>query len=82
MGLALAARKADTRHKIKLGGLVIKAGLGTADAALVLGALLELATTLSDATRSGDIERLRTLGKAAFENEPTPEKATQPAVSG
>ncbi len=33
-------RKADTRHKIELGGLVIKAGLGDTSKAIVLGALL------------------------------------------
>ncbi len=30
-------RKADTRHKIQLGGLIIKAGLGHVDAMALLG---------------------------------------------
>ena len=36
----LKKRKADTRRKIELGGLVIKAGMGGFDKAIVLGALI------------------------------------------
>lgn len=36
----LKKRKADTRRKIDLGGLVIKAGMGEFDKAVVLGALI------------------------------------------
>ena len=36
----LKKRKADTRRKIELGGLVIKAGMGEFDKAVVLGALI------------------------------------------
>ena len=36
----LKKRKADTRRKIELGGLVIKAGMGDFDKAVVLGALI------------------------------------------
>ncbi|QMT61718.1 conjugal transfer protein TraD [Legionella sp. PC997] len=35
----LKKRKADTRHKIELGGLVIKSGMGGYDKATILGAL-------------------------------------------
>lgn len=35
----LKKRKADTRHKIELGGLVIKAGLHRCEKAIILGAL-------------------------------------------
>lgn len=35
----LKKRKADTRHKIELGGLVIKAGLHRFEKAIILGAL-------------------------------------------
>lgn len=35
----LQARKDDTRHKIQLGGLVIKSGLGDENKAVILGAL-------------------------------------------
>ena len=52
------ARKADTRNKIQLGGLIVKAGLAEEPAAVLLGLLLEAAGTLSgpgDAERHGDI---------------------------
>ncbi|HHU0052990.1 TPA: conjugal transfer protein TraD, partial [Legionella pneumophila] len=32
-------RRADTRHKIELGGLVVKSGMGNFDKAIILGAL-------------------------------------------
>ncbi|HDS3853584.1 TPA: conjugal transfer protein TraD [Legionella pneumophila] len=35
----LKKRRADTRHKIELGGLVIKAGLHRFEKAIILGAL-------------------------------------------
>lgn len=37
-------RRNDTRQKIELGGLVVKAGLRHADKAFILGALIEAAT--------------------------------------
>ena len=37
------ARKADTRNKIQLGGLIVKAGLAEEPAAVLLGLLLEAA---------------------------------------
>ncbi|MBA8862765.1 hypothetical protein FHW19_004516 [Ochrobactrum anthropi] len=36
-------RKQDTRQKIELGGLVVKAGLRHADKAFILGALMQAA---------------------------------------
>ena len=47
----LKKRKADTRRKIELGGLVIKAGMGEFDKAVVLGAsiyAIQLTTQDSD----------------------------------
>ena len=44
--MADAARKADTYRKITLGGLVIKAGLGELDRAVLLGLLMESAALL------------------------------------
>jgi hypothetical protein len=35
----LKKRRADTRHKIELGGLVIKAGMGRFNKSIILGAL-------------------------------------------
>ncbi|HAU1410433.1 TPA: conjugal transfer protein TraD [Legionella pneumophila] len=37
--IKLKKRKADTRRKIELGGLVIKSGMGRYDKATILGAL-------------------------------------------
>lgn len=54
-------RKADTRHKIQLGGLVIKAGLGQIDAMALLGLLV----THRDAARDpGEQQHLRDVGRA------------------
>lgn len=39
-------RKEDTRRKIELGGLVIKAGLSELDRAVIFGALLDAANRL------------------------------------
>ena len=54
-------RKADTRHKIQLGGLIIKAGLGHVDAMALLGLLV----THRDAARDpGEQQLLRDVGRA------------------
>ena len=54
-------RKADTRHKIQLGGLIIKAGLGHVDAMALLGLLI----THGDAARDpGEQQHLRDVGRA------------------
>ena len=54
-------RKADTRHKIQLGGLVIKAGLGDVDAMALLGLLV----THREAARDpGEQQHLREVGRA------------------
>ena len=54
-------RKAETRHKIQLGGIVIKAGAGGVDAFALLGLLLEYRQTL---TEPGEQARLRAIGRA------------------
>ena len=51
------ARKIDTREKIQLGGLVVKAGLRDAEKALILGALVEL----KDSLEKGDAGRIKAL---------------------
>jgi hypothetical protein len=43
-------RKIDTRVKIHLGGLLVKAGLDDLDPALLYGALLTVRKTLEDPT--------------------------------
>jgi len=59
-------RKRDTREKIQLGGLVVKAGLRSADRAVILGALVDLARRTDNQT---EWARLRAIGKAAFGND-------------
>ena len=60
------ARKKDAREKIQLGGLVVKAGLRSADRAVILGALIDAAARLDDPTERA---RLAAIGKAMFEND-------------
>jgi hypothetical protein len=59
-------RKRDTREKIQLGGIVVKAGLRTADRAVILGGLIDLAQRLDN---QKEWARLRAIGKAAFDND-------------
>ena len=59
--LMIEARRADTREKIQLGGLVVKANLRDCDKALVLGALKNCLTQLHPATKRVSI-RLNRLG--------------------
>ena len=58
------ARRQDTREKIELGGLIVKAGLRYEKRALLLGALVELGRRLEhdDAERT----RLTQIGAEAF----------------
>jgi hypothetical protein len=60
-------RKKDTREKIQLGGLIVKAGLRYEKRALVLGMLIDAAgrARASDAER----ERLAAIGARAFGDE-------------
>lgn len=60
-------RRKDNRLKFQLGGLVVKAGLGGEDHAVILGLLLDGAKRLAD---DGERERLRAIGKEAFRVEP------------
>ncbi|MDH0872654.1 type IV conjugative transfer system coupling protein TraD [Agrobacterium pusense] len=60
------ARKKDTREKIELGGLIVKAGLRYEKRAFLLGALIDLSQRL----KSNDTERSRlmAIGAKAFGN--------------
>lgn len=61
------ARKKDTREKIELGGLIVKAGLRYEKRALLLGALMELRRRIdSDA---GERTRLAAIGAEGFGND-------------
>ena len=61
------ARKKDTRDKIELGGLIVKAGLRFEKRALLFGALIDLRKRL----RSDEKERTRltAIGAEEFGNE-------------
>ena len=61
------ARKKDTRDKIELGGLIVKAGLRFEKRAMLLGALIELSCRLK--TDAGERARLTAIGAEAFGNE-------------
>ncbi|NTI26851.1 type IV conjugative transfer system coupling protein TraD (plasmid) [Rhizobium rhizogenes] len=58
------ARKKDTREKIELGGLIVKAGLRYEKRALLLGLLIDACSRL----KGDDAERVRltTIGAEAF----------------
>ncbi|MGK9264194.1 type IV conjugative transfer system coupling protein TraD [Sinorhizobium meliloti] len=58
------ARKKDTREKIELGGLIVKAGLRYEKRALLLGALVDLRRRLN--SDEGERARLIALGAEAF----------------
>ena len=61
------ARKQDTRDKIELGDLIVKAGLRYEKRALILGALIELARRLK--YDEGERTRLIAIGAEAFSND-------------
>ena len=61
------ARREDTRRKIQLGGLVIKAGIGGLPPAVILGVLLDGADRVSDGV---EMARLKKLGHLALVGEP------------
>ena len=61
-------RRRDTREKIQLGGLIVKAGLREANASVLLGALLELAAVDPASDRYA---ALAAKGRAAFATEPS-----------
>ncbi|MBK5570751.1 type IV conjugative transfer system coupling protein TraD [Ensifer sp. 2YAB10] len=61
------ARKKDTREKIELGGLIVKAGLRYEKRALLLGALVELRRRLK--SDDGERARLIAIGAEAFNSD-------------
>ena len=56
--LRSSTRKEDARHKIMLGGLVIKAGLGGQSPALILGLLLAGKSALDDPAQRAKLIQL------------------------
>lgn len=61
------ARKKDTREKIELGGLVVKAGLRWEKRALILGLLIDGADRIRG--NDGERARLTNLGARIFDSE-------------
>jgi Conjugal transfer protein TraD len=61
------ARKKDTRDKIELGGLIVRAGLRFEKRALLLGALIDLRERLK--SNDNERSRLTAIGAEAFGNE-------------
>ena len=64
--VADAERRRDTRRKIQLGGLVIKAGLEGEDAAVILGLLAAAKRVLSGKHAADARQRWKDLGDQAF----------------
>jgi hypothetical protein len=58
------ARKKDTREKIELGGLIVKAGLRYEKRALLLGLLIDAAQRLRD--DEAERSRVTAIGAEAF----------------
>lgn len=61
------ARRQDTREKIALGGLIVKAGLRFEKRAVLLGALIELNQRLNSIEH--ERSRLEMIGAKAFGND-------------
>lgn len=61
------ARKKDTREKIELGGLIVKAGLRHEKRALLLGALIDAARRFKG--DEGERSRLTAIGAENFGND-------------
>jgi len=60
-------RAADTRHKIQLGGLVIKAGLDDLASNEMLGALLEIKEIIDGPQGEESLRKFMRRGRAVFE---------------
>lgn len=60
------ARKQDTRNKIQLGGLVIKAGLAEEETAIILGALVLAAEAINGPEGEIARRRFRRIGDRVF----------------
>lgn len=65
----MQSRKHDTREKIQLGGLVVKAGLRTENKAVILGMLLDAVARLNSEDSDTLKDKFRELGDAAFSHE-------------
>jgi hypothetical protein len=68
--MALQHRKDDTRRKIQMGGLIIKAGLGDifdSNPEVIFGLLIEAQKHLSSKEKDDYFMHYKFLGKKAFD---------------
>ena len=80
MALARArsdARKRDARHKIQLGGLIVKAGIDQEDSSVILGALVLAAAALQGSDAATVRMRFKTAGDRAFRDGNTHENESE-----
>lgn len=61
------ARRKETREKIQLGGLIVKAGLRLEKRSVILGALIDATERMTNDPNERD--RLQVIGKRAFGDE-------------
>jgi len=61
------ARRKETREKIQLGGLIVKAGLRFEKRSVILGALIDATERMTNNPNERD--RLQVIGKRAFGDE-------------
>lgn len=61
------ARRKETREKIQLGGLIVKAGLRFEKRSVILGALIDATERMTNDPNERD--RLQVIGKRAFGDE-------------
>jgi hypothetical protein len=64
--MTTAERKADTRRKIQLGGLIVKAGLAAEEPAVLLGMLTAGAKVLQSSNAPDSRRRWKEIGDHAF----------------
>jgi len=70
--MTTAERKADTRRKIQLGGLILKAGLAVEEPAVLLGMLTAGARVLKGPSALESRRRWKEIGDRAFGLRPSP----------
>ena len=64
--MSTAERKADTRRKIQLGGLIVKAGLAAEEPSVLLGMLTAGARVLRGPNAPDSRRRWKEIGNQAF----------------
>jgi len=70
--MTTAERKADTRRKLQLGGLILKAGLAVEEPAVLLGMLTAGARVLKGPSALESRRRWKEIGDRAFGLRPSP----------